>query len=71
MDVESCKLTISIDDGSHKTVPFSIMAADTLLLKTEGNVLFVVVSVCFVIVCCYYRLLLLSFIVIVVVTVGH
>jgi len=36
--MEGCKLSVSVDKNDHKSVPFSVMKTDTILLKTEGRV---------------------------------
>ena len=36
--MEGCKLSVSVDKNDHKSVPFSVMKTDTVLLKTEGRV---------------------------------
>ena len=52
INVELCKLTISINNSEYKTKPFSIMKIDTILLKTEGKVI-----TCFLFVIVYILLL--------------
>ncbi|XP_065918579.1 intermembrane lipid transfer protein VPS13C-like isoform X2 [Dysidea avara] len=45
VDVETCKMSLSVDKNTHKSVPFSVMKTDTVLLRTVGKTTVVVLDI--------------------------